>query len=106
VSLSSVCLDPDFENRAVVFLAVLRWLRIPNTLTSVCRTRAEQERLFRKAQAGGSKFPAARPGSSKHEIGRAIDVVIPAGHLPLAVQIAGLVGLRWAGPGDRVHFST
>ncbi len=105
MSLRSECLQPDFENRAVVFLAVLRWLGISATLTSVCRTRVEQERLFRRAQAGRSKLPAARPGRSLHETGRAIDVVIPPADLPLSVEIASLVGLRWGGQRDPVHFS-
>lgn len=43
-------------------------------LTSVKRSRKQQELLWRRFQAGLSQFPAAPPGSSSHEKGLAFDI--------------------------------
>jgi len=45
-------------------------------VTSTLRTRAEQTRLYRRFLAGMSPLPAAPPGSSAHEFGFALDVVV------------------------------
>jgi len=48
----------------------------PSTrVTSTRRSRSEQGRLYRRFLAGQSKYPVARPGTSKHEHGRAIDII-------------------------------
>lgn len=44
-------------------------------VTSTVRSRSEQRRLYNRYLAGQSRFPAAPPGRSKHEQGRAIDIV-------------------------------
>lgn len=74
--------------------------------TSTRRTRAEQQILFTKFMLGESAFPAARPGTSTHELGIAVDAIpkIP-GNLPLLVETMTAHGFRWAGRGDRVHFT-
>src|SRR6266567_2178500 len=43
-------------------------------VTSTYRTRAMQARLYRRALAGHSLYPAAPPGQSMHELGRAFDL--------------------------------
>lgn len=95
----------DFRIRVREWLQALRANGIRYRVTSTKRTRAAQTVLWNRFLAGKSKFPAARPGTSKHETGQAIDVVFddPAG-LEIAVRSAGIHLLRWAGPGDAVHF--
>jgi hypothetical protein len=44
-------------------------------ITSVLRSRAQQQQLWDNYLAGRSRFPAAPPGSSKHEYGLAFDMV-------------------------------
>jgi len=48
----------------------------------------------------------AVPGTSLHETGRAVDMVIrPESQLPLAAQVGRQFGFKWAGVRDKVHFS-
>ena len=76
------------------------------TVTSVLRTRKRQEQLYRRWISGGSPYPAAPPGTSKHERGLAFDVVIT----PKALQTAAghlweSWGGRWGGRfKDPIHF--
>jgi len=44
-------------------------------VTSVLRSRAQQQLLYRNWLDGRSSFPAAPPGRSKHEYGLAFDMV-------------------------------
>src|SRR4051812_26153064 len=71
-------------------------------LTSGLRTRAEQQRLW--DSRGSNPFPVARPGTSRHESGRAADVTI--GGRPIQTVISA-ADLRAAGlaplSGDAVH---
>lgn len=74
-------------------------------ITSTFRTRSEQQFLFDQFQRGLTSFPVAPPGTSRHEFGLAVDlVVIPPNRLPELVEIMRSVGFRWAGPTDSVHF--
>jgi LAS superfamily LD-carboxypeptidase LdcB len=70
-------------------------------VTSVRRTRQQQEVLYRRYLAGLSTFPAAPPGSSLHEQGLAFDMVTTD---PAAIgAVWNGAGGRWF-PGDWVHF--
>ncbi len=74
-------------------------------VSSAYRSTAEQTRLYRRFLAGQSKYPAAPPGRSKHEQGRAIDIVAR----PEVLRRLGLawekVGGRWGGRfKDDIHF--
>ena len=104
-------LDPSFRPHAEVFY---RWARqyVPGlVVTSARRTRAEQERLYRAAQAGENDgLPAAPPGASDHETGMAFDMArinVPA----LTDPVLRVLGSRWVGiggrwsPKDPVHFA-
>lgn len=74
-------------------------------VTSARRSRAEQTRLYRRRLAGKHGFPVAPPGASKHEQGRAIDMVA-------APWVLALLGRRWEAAGgkwggrfhDPIHF--
>lgn len=97
----------DFKVRVREWLAALKANGVRYRVTSTKRTWAEQERLYQRFLAGKSQFPAAPPGRSKHQLGLAIDIVfdVPGG-LEVAVRSAGIHLLRWAGPGDSVHFDS
>lgn len=83
----------------------LRGRGIKVVITSTVRTRAEQQFLFNMFQRGNTTFPVARPGTSQHERGLAVDLVaIPPSDLPEVVTVMRTVGFRWAGPSDSVHF--
>jgi hypothetical protein len=71
-------------------------------ITSGLRTLAEQQRLW--DGRGSNPYPVARPGTSRHESGRAADVTIGG----RAIQdVIGAAELRTAGlnplAGDAVH---
>lgn len=56
--------------------AALKWAErngVQVTVTSVQRTRAKQQKLYRDYIEGRSRFPAAPPGQSAHEYGLAWD---------------------------------
>jgi len=70
-------LDPRVREKAEQALAwAARW-RVPVTVTSARRSRREQEQLYRRYLKGQSRWPAARPGESLHETGRAWDSWVP-----------------------------
>lgn len=94
-------LAPYFE-----FLVQTAWRFDPGArLTSARRSSTEQRRLYRRYLAGQSRFPVAPPGTSKHEQGRAIDLVAR----PEVLRALGLAweraGGRWGGRfNDDIHF--
>jgi len=76
-------------------------------VTSAFRSRSEQRRLYDRYLRGLSKYPAAPPGSSMHELGRAIDIKADL----IALQAAGVAweyyGGTWGGQFggyDPIHF--
>ncbi len=74
-------------------------------VTSTVRTHSQQARLFRKAQAGLSAYPAAPPGLSAHEWGFAFDMVVT----PMeALADVGYTWQTWGGiwgsQADPIHF--
>lgn len=88
--------------------ALYSWMlaQDPSTrITSVRRSRAEQSRLYRRYLAGLSLFPAAPPGTSKHEKGLAFDIVARDATLAAAGKIWESWGGRWGGRfKDPIHF--
>ncbi len=95
----------DFRIRVREWLNALRANGIRYRVSSTKRTWNEQAVLYQRWLEGKSRFPAAPPGTSKHQLGQAIDVVFDdPGGLEIAVQSAGVHLLRWAGPRDSVHF--
>ena len=76
-------------------------------ITSTVRSRSAQRRLYNAYVAGKSRFPAAPPGRSKHETGRAIDIIAR----PEVLRALGAAwerlgpGFRWGGRfRDPIHF--
>jgi hypothetical protein len=70
-------------------------------ITSGWRSRARQERLY--DDRGTNPYPVARPGTSAHEWGRAVDV--PRWFVARLVAVATQVGLCHPWPEtDPVHF--
>lgn len=96
----------------VVRAGFLAWIAdqagFPLRFTSVWRSTERQAELY--AQLGPGR--AAPPGRSRHEVGRAFDVVFRDGEpYPGAMQELGkvgeMIGLRWGGSfktPDPVHF--
>jgi hypothetical protein len=75
------------------------------SVTSTRRTWSEQYALYRRAAAGQSRYPAAPPGSSLHEQGRAFDIQAPDEILEQLGAIWESVGGRWGGRfHDPIHF--
>ena len=75
-------------------------------VTSVRRSRREQETLYRRYLAGLSRFPAAPPGTSKHERGLAFDIYSDDAQL---LRQLGAVWESWGGIwggrfNDPIHF--
>ncbi len=76
-------------------------LGAPVPVTSGFRSRAQQAALF--ANRGANPFPVAVPGTSRHELGLAVDV--PVSFVPRLLSVASGVGLCQPFPRtDPVHF--
>ncbi len=76
-------------------------LGAPVPVTSGFRSRAQQAALF--ANRGANPFPVAVPGTSRHELGLAVDV--PISFVPRLLSVASRVGLCQPYPRtDPVHF--
>lgn len=76
-------------------------LGVPVPITSGWRSRGEQQRLY--DQRASSPYPVAKPGSSRHEQGLAIDV--PLGFVARLASVAQEVGLcRPVAKADPIHF--
>lgn len=88
--------------RALVYYA--QRLDANARVSSGRRSRAEQARLYRRYLAGQSRFPAAPPGRSKHELGRAIDIVARPEVLRRLGAIWERAGFTWGGSRDPIHF--
>lgn len=97
---------PEVAERLEGLTRALRSQGVPISVTSTFRSRAQQEELYRAWLARGRRgLPAAVPGTSTHEFGYAVDLVpVRPGDLQHVVRQAECFGLKWAGPGDRVHF--
>lgn len=67
------------------------------------RSRREQEILW--ANRANNPYPVARPGTSNHESGQAIDVTDVDGFRRAMASAPDNARLRWFGPGDAIHFS-
>jgi hypothetical protein len=81
--------------------AAARLLGVEVPVTSGWRSRAAQQRLH--DDRGTNPYPVARPGTSAHERGRAVDV--PRGFVARLASVASQVGLCHPWPEtDPVHF--
>lgn len=99
-------LEPCTRSWYRAALADLKRAGISVTTTSTLRTFSEQQALFARFVAGKARFPAARPGTSTHELGIAVDLVPRSRFaLPAVIGVMKRHGFKWAGPRDEVHFT-
>jgi len=106
-ALSVNSLDPRFREAVGFLLQVAPALGATSVrITSTRRSRAQQTKLYAAYVAGKSAFPAARPGTSKHERGLAVDLVVtPASAQALLGRWWQSVGGIWGGTfKDPIHF--
>lgn len=90
----------------------LEWIRqaakaggLAFVVTSGYRSSASQARLYDAwVKRGRTGLPAAPPGTSTHNYGCGLDLVMTRGPLEQFVQLAAYAGLIWAGAKDQVHF--
>jgi hypothetical protein len=73
-------------------------------VTSTRRTLYEQSQLYAAFLAGASRYPAAPPGQSLHEYGRAFDLIAEPQVLEQLGRVWTYVGGTWGGAGDPIHF--
>jgi hypothetical protein len=74
-------------------------------LTSTRRSRYEQALLYAACGHGECRYPAAPPGQSMHELGRAFDYVAPPEVLAGLGEAWEYYGGRWGGHfADDIHF--
>lgn len=74
-------------------------------LTSVRRSYQKQSELWQAYLRGATKYPAAPPGTSKHEYGLAFDIIAPTPVLNALGALWERMGGRWGGRfGDPIHF--
>jgi LAS superfamily LD-carboxypeptidase LdcB len=102
-----VPLDPDFAAAIdeLITAALREGIVDAIHIDSGYRSSQEQRRLFAAWKSGKSSLPAAAPGTSYHEVGLAIDVVVsPPGALEDFGLFAESLGFRWGGRfNDPVH---
>jgi hypothetical protein len=103
---STRTLSADFRPYAEAFIGWLQDQGLRVTVTSARRSSGEQARLYARFKAGKSKYPAAPPGTSTHELGYAFDAVVsPPEYQDAAGQAWEQMGGRWGGRfRDPVHF--
>jgi len=98
-------LDPRLRPYFEQLVAIAVRLDGTTRVTSARRSNAEQTRLYRRWLAGLSQYPVARPGTSKHQLGRAVDIVASPATLRRLGAIWERAGGRWGGRfHDDIHF--
>lgn len=98
-------LQPWLIPYAEWLLAQIRHYDRAAQITSVRRSSTEQARLYRRYQAGLSRYPAAPPGHSTHETGLAFDILARPEVLAAAGKAWEAMGGRWGGRfDDPIHF--
>lgn len=104
--MSSQRLDPALRRGLDYMTAVARYNGHGFTVTSTRRSQADQARLYRAYRAGRSRYPAAPPGTSAHELGLAFDAVVtPSQYQPAYGALWERIGGEWGGRySDPVHF--
>jgi len=113
---SSYNTDPELEWRAFYLIEVMKYLGYPVRITESFRSSERQQELYAVGRTQpGAILTHARPGSSPHEFGRAIDITFlgpgysaPDSWWNLAGEVGEWLGLRWGGRfkgfRDRPHF--
>lgn len=98
-------LHPQLRPYFIALLQAMQRVEPTARVTSAYRSPSAQARLYRRYLAGASQYPVAPPGRSKHEYGRAIDIVASPGLLRAAGLAWEGIGGRWGGRfNDDIHF--
>lgn len=71
-------------------------------VTSTYRSPEKQAALYKRWLEGKNAYPVARPGTSYHEYGRAVDMVVT--NAPQLGAYWRYLGGTWGGEKDPVHF--
>jgi hypothetical protein len=102
VALNLSRLDPQLKTIARNLPRVARSAGFQVKITSGWRSRATQTKLYNDYLAGKSIYPANPPGTSKHELGLALDIL--STNTNALVNLLTSVGLVWGGVDDPIHF--
>ena len=98
-------LDTRVRPIAQAFVRFLQSHGVRVTVTSARRSLNEQARLYARAQAGQSKYPAAKPGQSTHGLGFAFDLSLDPPVYTEAGHAWESAGFTWGGRfNDKIHF--
>jgi peptidoglycan L-alanyl-D-glutamate endopeptidase CwlK len=101
-------LNYELQPYATGMLQIAMQLSRRAYLASAKRSRSSQAQLYRNYRAGRSRFPAAAPGTSKHERGLAFDLGgLSARQLAHLGRVWRSWGGRWGGSfrrRDPIHF--
>lgn len=106
-STSLASLQPRMRDAAKLLVQAAPALGATSVrVTSAKRSRAQQTALYKNFLAGKATYPVAPPGSSKHERGLAVDIVVTP---PAMQNVLGTwwrsVGGVWGGQfNDPIHF--
>lgn len=106
-SSSTRDLLPDVRQVADAFITVLRHSGIYDevNVTSTRRSEDTQRQLYVNWLNGCSKYPAAAPGHSMHQIGAAFDLELVPGDYTPAGEFWESIGGTWGGRfNDPIHF--
>ncbi len=108
MSASLNSLIPEFRPWAAALVNAAASAGLQPRVTSTRRSHAFQARLYRRFLAGQSQFPVAPPGTSSHEFGYALDLIISPYDLSLFKELGDLWnswGGIWGGAfNDPIHF--
>lgn len=98
-------LQPWLQEAAEWLIAVASYNGLNPRVTSTYRSYAKQKALYENYLAGRSQFPAAPPGRSLHQYGRAFDMVVNQEWAYEALgSLWNRIGGKWGGFRDRIHF--
>lgn len=100
-------LHPELQRGLDYLKAVARYNGHGLVVTSMRRSREQQRRLYDDYLAGRSKYPAAPPGTSAHELGLAFDAVVhPREWQDAYGELWEAIGGTWGGRrfNDPIHF--
>jgi hypothetical protein len=97
-------LEPDFLEKLQRAAGEYQQLTgQPINIVSAKRTTEEQAKLYADFQSGKSRFPAAPPGQSRHESGRAVDVSLETANKLDSMGLLSKYGLSRPVPNDPIH---
>src|SRR5215470_8102715 len=98
------CLIPQLQPFAQALVDLGGRAGVQPRVTSTCRSRSQQQRLYDQFLRGETKYPVAPVGTSAHEFGYAFDMVASSTE---DLHDLGTVWRSWGGKwstDDEVHF--